>query len=69
MLGWIVILAVLATWELFARVARRPHFPTFAKVIGAFLHTRPGRVGLFVLWVWIGFHFFGPHLKTLLTLH
>jgi hypothetical protein len=57
-IAWASTVSLLLAWEAFSHVARKPGYPTFARVARAFLGTTAGRVAMFGLWVWIGFHFF-----------
>jgi hypothetical protein len=54
--GYVVIGLAAVVIEL---VARRPasRIPTFSEVVGRVMHDKWGRVGMLLVWWWLGFHF------------
>lgn len=54
--GWILIGLAAAALEL---LARRPgsRVPTLSQLIGHVMRERWGRVGMLLVWWWLGFHF------------
>jgi hypothetical protein len=60
-IGWLIIVAAIGAWELFAHLARNPRYPNFGRILRPFLETQLGRVAMYGLWVFIGVHFFVRH--------
>ncbi|HZD79208.1 MAG TPA: DUF6186 family protein [Actinomycetota bacterium] len=56
--GWVVILGAIAAWEVATLVHHDPRTPTMGDVVRFFLRPTVGRWLLFVVWLWLGWHFF-----------
>jgi hypothetical protein len=55
--GWLVVFGALLGWQ-GLMLAHGPPWPTMSSMLRAFMHPLPGRVVLFGLWLWIGWHLF-----------
>ncbi|HEX6231190.1 MAG TPA: DUF6186 family protein [Actinomycetota bacterium] len=55
--GWVVIFAALFAWQGIG-LARDDGWPTMSDMIRAFTRPVPGRVVLFGMWLWLGWHVF-----------
>jgi len=55
-IGWVVIFAALFTWQGIGLA--RDGWPTMSDMIRAFTRPIPGRVVLFGMWLWLGWHVF-----------
>jgi uncharacterized protein DUF6186 len=55
--GWIVVFTALFVWQGFALVFA-PRWPTFSDLVRPFMRPAIGRVALFALWLWVGWHLF-----------
>jgi hypothetical protein len=55
--GWAVIFGLLLLWQGFA-LANGPSWPTMSDLIDNAMRSVIGRVVLFALWLWIGWHTF-----------
>jgi hypothetical protein len=56
-LGYLLVLASGVALQIKA-LTRRDRFPSLGRVFTHVMHSRTGRVGIFVAWAWIGLHFF-----------
>jgi Family of unknown function (DUF6186) len=54
---YLLVLAAGITLQVVA-VRKPDRFPSLGGVITHVMHSRTGRVGVFVAWSWIGLHFF-----------
>jgi hypothetical protein len=54
--GWVVIFAALFTWQGIALA--RDGWPTMSDMLRAFTRPLAGRVVLFGMWLWLGWHVF-----------
>jgi hypothetical protein len=55
--GWIVIVGALLVWQGLA-LANAPEWPTLSSVFRSVMRPLPGRLLLFGLWLWLGWHLF-----------
>jgi hypothetical protein len=55
--GWIVIIGLLLAWQGLGLV-REPEWPTLSSLFRAFMRPPVGRLVLFGLWLWLGWHLF-----------
>jgi len=55
--GWIVIVGLLLAWQGLA-LAYSPQWPTMSDIFRTFMRPWLGRVVLFGLWLWLGWHLF-----------
>lgn len=55
--GWAVLFGLLLVWQGFA-LANGPAWPTASDLIDNAMRSVIGRVVLFALWLWIGWHTF-----------
>jgi hypothetical protein len=55
--GWLLIVAVLLTWQGIGLI-RGDEWPTLTDFFRAFMRPALGRVALFGLWLWLGWHLF-----------
>lgn len=55
--GWLVIIGVLFTWQGLALVNGR-EWPTLSDIFRSFMKPLVGRWVLFGLWLWLGWHLF-----------
>jgi Family of unknown function (DUF6186) len=63
LVGWLVIVAALLLWQAFGLVFA-PEWPTLSQLFRDFMQPVAGRVVLFGIWLWLGWHLFvrGWHL-------
>lgn len=55
--GWLGIVGALLTWQGIG-VVRGPEWPTMSDFFRSFMTLPFGRVLLFGLWLWLGWHLF-----------
>ena len=55
--GWLVVLGAVLAWQGLA-LAYGPPWPTMSAMLRAFMHPVAGRVVLFGVWLWVGWHLF-----------
>ncbi len=55
--GWIVIVGALLAWQGLA-LANTPEWPTLSEIFRTFMRPVAGRVMVFALWLWLGWHLF-----------
>ena len=55
--GWIVIAGAFFAWQ-GAALANQPTWPTMSDIFRAFMRPLAGRVLLFAVWLWLGWHLF-----------
>ena len=55
--GWLAIVGALFVWQGLGLV-RGPEWPTLSDFFRAFMRLPPGRLLLFGLWLWLGWHLF-----------
>ncbi len=55
--GWVVIVGALLAWQGLA-LANGPQWPTLSDIFRAFMRPIAGRVVLFGVWLWLGWHLF-----------
>jgi hypothetical protein len=55
--GWIVIVGALFAWQ-GAALANQPTWPTLSDIFRAFMRPVAGRILLFAIWLWLGWHLF-----------
>jgi len=55
--GWIVIVGAFLVWQGLA-LANAPEWPTVSQIFREFMRPLAGRVVLFALWLWLGWHLF-----------
>jgi hypothetical protein len=55
--GWVVIIGVLLAWQGLALVYA-PAWPTMSDIFRTFMRPLVGRIVLFGLWLWLGWHLF-----------
>jgi hypothetical protein len=55
--GWLALFAALLTWQGIA-LAQGPPWPTLSSMLRAFMHPLAGRIVLFGVWLWLGWHLF-----------
>jgi hypothetical protein len=55
--GWVVIVGALLAWQGLA-IANSPQWPTLSSIFRAAMRPLPGRIVLFGLWLWLGWHLF-----------
>ena len=55
--GWLVIVGLLLIWQGLALVYA-PAWPTLSQLFRDFMRPLPGRVLLFGIWLWLGWHLF-----------
>jgi hypothetical protein len=60
LIGWAVIIGLMAMWEGLSLVNHRGEFDTFSSIVRYFQGPAAGRWGLFVGWVVLGFYVFVP---------
>lgn len=55
--GWLVVFAALLGWQ-GVMLAHGPPWPTMSSMLRTFMRPAAGRIVLFGLWLWIGWHLF-----------
>jgi hypothetical protein len=55
--GWIIVFGAVLGWQAFMLV-QGPPSPTMSSMLRAFMRPVAGRVLLFGIWLWIGWHLF-----------
>jgi hypothetical protein len=55
--GWILIVGALLVWQGFG-LMNGPTWPTLSDMFRAFMRPLPGRLLLFGVWLWLGWHLF-----------
>ena len=55
--GWIVILGALFAWQGIG-IALGSDWPTMSDMLRAFSRLPAGRIVLFAMWLWLGWHLF-----------
>jgi hypothetical protein len=55
--GWLVIVAALLAWQ-GVGLLRGTEWPTLTDFFRSFMRPAPGRIVLFGLWLWLGWHLF-----------
>jgi hypothetical protein len=55
--GYVVIGAAALLVELIARRHPERGIPTLSQLLSRIMHERWGRVGMLLVWWWLGFHF------------
>ena len=58
--GWIVILAAVFIWEGIG-LAKGTEWPTISDMLRSFMAFPVGRVLMFAMWLWLGWHLFIRH--------
>jgi uncharacterized protein DUF6186 len=56
-IGWLALFAAILAWQGLA-LALGPPWPTMSSMLRAFMRPPTGRVVLFGLWLWLGWHLF-----------
>jgi len=56
--GWVVVLGLVVTWEGLAIALKRPEIPTTSDMLRAVSRPHLGRWLLFAAWLWLGWHLF-----------
>jgi hypothetical protein len=55
--GWLIVFGALLGWQALM-LALGPPWPSMSSMLRAFMEPVAGRVVLFGLWLWIGWHLF-----------
>jgi Family of unknown function (DUF6186) len=55
--GWIVVVGSVLVWQGFGLV-NAPEWPTLSQMFRDFMRLPFGRIVLFALWLWLGWHLF-----------
>jgi hypothetical protein len=56
-IGWLALFAGILAWQGLA-LALGPSWPTMSSMLRAFMHPPAGRIVLFGVWLWLGWHLF-----------
>lgn len=59
-LAWVAIVALGCAWEI-ACLMSRGRFPSLEKVLAQISSTTTGRLVMFIIWVFLGVHFFARY--------
>lgn len=57
LIGWVLIFGAFLVWEGLG-LTIGPQWPTLSHMLRAVTRTLPGRLVLFALWLWVGWHLF-----------
>jgi hypothetical protein len=57
LVGWLVIVAALLLWQALGLVYA-PEWPTLSQLFRDFMRPVAGRIVLFGIWLWLGWHLF-----------
>lgn len=63
--GWIAIFAAGFIWEGIG-LAKGTEWPTVSDMLRSFMAFRAGRVLMFAMWLWLGWHLFIRHWEFFL---
>jgi hypothetical protein len=55
--GWLIVFGALLGWQALM-LAHGPPWPSMSSMLRAFMEPVGGRIVLFGLWLWIGWHLF-----------
>jgi hypothetical protein len=64
-IGWVAIVAVAFVWEGIG-LARGTEWPTVSDMLRSFMSFWAGRVLVFAMWLWLGWHLFIRHWEFFL---
>ncbi|MBI3649363.1 MAG: hypothetical protein HY240_11545 [Actinobacteria bacterium] len=64
-IGWIVIFAAVFVWQGIG-LSRGADWPTMSDMLRAFMAPAAGRICLFAMWLWLGWHLFVRHWELFL---
>jgi hypothetical protein len=56
-IGWLALFAAILAWQGLA-LALGPPWPTMSSMLRAFMRPPAGRIVLFGVWLWLGWHLF-----------
>jgi len=63
--GWVVIFGLVFVWEGIG-LARGTEWPTVSDMLRSFMAFWAGRVLVFAMWLWLGWHLFIRHWEFFL---